>query len=65
MERAIKVGEEIIDSRSTWKIETNLGTIWVDNFYGIPLKAEADGKIYRFEQLAVNSVQDSDVNPNS
>ncbi|MBI2655372.1 hypothetical protein HYX06_03030 [Candidatus Woesearchaeota archaeon] len=65
VERAAKVGEEVIDSRSTWKIETNLGTLWVDTFYGIPLKAESNGKTYRFEQIAVNSVQDSDVVPGS
>lgn len=65
VEQATKVGEEVIDSRSTWKIETNLGFIWVDTFYGIPLKAEANGKIYRFEQISVNSVQDSDVVPSS
>ncbi|MBI2124444.1 hypothetical protein HYT92_01505 [Candidatus Pacearchaeota archaeon] len=65
VERAAKVGEEVIDSRSTWKLETNLGTLWVDTFYGIPLKVESNGKIYRFEQLAPNGVQDSDVVPSS
>ena len=65
VEQAEKVGEEVIDSRSTWKLETNLGTLWVDTFYGIPLKAESNGKTYRFEQLSVNGVQDSDVMPSS
>lgn len=65
VEQAKKVGEEVIDSRSTWKLETNLGTLWVDTFYGIPLKAESNGKTYRFEQISVNSVQDSDVVPSS
>ena len=65
VERAAKVGEEVIDSRSTWKIETNLGILWIDTFYGIPLKVESNGKTYRFEQIAVNSVQDSDVVPGS
>lgn len=60
---AKKVGEEVIDSRSTWKIETNKGFLWVDSFYGIPLKAESGGKTYRFQKIAVNSVQDSDVVP--
>jgi len=63
--QATKVGEEVIDSRSTWKLETEKGTIWVDLFYGIPLKAESNGNVYRFEQIAVNSVQDSDVVPSS
>ncbi len=65
VEQAAKVGEEVIDSRSTWKLDTNLGTLWVDTFYGIPLKAESNGKTYRFEQISANSVQDSDVMPSS
>ena len=51
---AKKVGEEVIDSRNTWKIETNNGILWVDTFYGIPLKVDSGGNIYKFEQLAVN-----------
>ncbi|MDP3765288.1 MAG: hypothetical protein Q8R04_02145 [Nanoarchaeota archaeon] len=58
-----KVGEEVIDDRSTWKIETNKGILWVDTFYGIPLKVESSGKTYRFQQISVNSVQDADVVP--
>ena len=61
--QAKKVGEEIIDDRSTWKLDTNQGILWVDTFYGIPLKIESGGKTFKFEQLAVNSVQDSDVTP--
>ena len=60
---AEKVGEEVINSRNTWKIETNKGILWVDTFYGIPLKIESGGKTYKFEQLAVNSVTDADVVP--
>src|SRR3989344_5044373 len=51
VEQAEKVGEEVIDSRSTWKLKTNLGILWVDTFYGIPLKAESNGKMYKFEQI--------------
>ncbi len=60
---AEKVGEEVIDDRNTWKLDTNEGILWVDTFYGIPLKTEAGGKSYRFQQVSVNSVQDSDVVP--
>jgi len=60
---ANKVGEEVIDSRSTWKIETNNGILWVDTFYGIPLKVESGGKTYKFEQISVNTVADADVTP--
>ena len=61
--QAAKVGEEVIDSRSTWKIQTEKGIVWIDTFYGVPLKADADGVIYKFEQLSVNSVADADVLP--
>lgn len=61
--QAKKVGEEVIDSRNTWKIETNNGILWIDTFYGIPLKVESGGKTYRYQQISVNSVQDSDVVP--
>ncbi len=60
---AKKLGEEVIDNRNTWKIETNKGILWVDTFYGIPLKIDSSGKTYRFQQISVNSVQDSDVMP--
>ncbi|MEK6983610.1 MAG: hypothetical protein AABX33_03480 [Nanoarchaeota archaeon] len=59
--RAKKVGEEIIDDRSTWKIDTDVGMIWIDTFYGVPLKIESGGKTYRFQSISVNSVTDSDV----
>jgi hypothetical protein len=61
--QATKVGEEVIDSRSTWKLQTNKGIIWVDTFYGVPLKADADGVVYKFEQLSVGSVTDADILP--
>ena len=60
---AEKLGEEVIDDRSTWKIQTNNGILWIDTFYGIPLKVESFGKNYRFQQLSVNGVTDADVTP--
>ena len=60
---AKKIGEEVIDDRNTWKLETSNGILWVDTFYGIPLKVESDGKTYKFEQISVNSIKDSDVSP--
>ena len=63
--QANKAGEEVIDDRSTWKVQTNEGILWLDTFYGIPLKIESNGKSYRFQQLNVNGVQDSDVKPSS
>lgn len=63
--KAEKLGEEVIDDRSTWKIQTNNGILWIDTFYGIPLKIEFSGKTYRFQQLSANSVADADVTPPS
>ena len=60
---AKKVGEEIIDRRNTWKIESNKGILWVDTLYGVPLKIESSGKKYRFEQISFSSVEDADVVP--
>ena len=62
---ANKVGEEVIDDRNTWKIETNKGILWIDTFYGIPLKAESGGKTYRFQQISANSIADADVTPSA
>ena len=61
--QANKVGEEVIDDRNVWKVETNEGILWLDIFYGIPLKIESGGKTYKFQQLNVNGVLDSDVTP--
>lgn len=58
-----KIGEEVIDDRNTWKLETDKGMLWVDTFYGLPLKVESGGKVYRFQQISVNSVQDANVMP--
>ena len=63
--QAKKVGEEVIDDRNTWKIETNKGTFWIDTYYGIPLKIVCNDQVYRFEQIVVNGVRDSDVTPGS
>ena len=63
LKKAEKVGEEVIDDRKTWKLDTDQGFMWVDYFYGIPLKIDSNGHIYRFEQLNVKGVADSDVNP--
>ncbi len=64
VEFAEKVGEELIEGRyDTWKLSTNQGTMWIDNFYGIPLQVESDGKLYRFQQRAPNDLKDEDVVP--
>ena len=63
VKQAKKTGEEVIDNRNTWKIETNEETLWLDTYYGIPLRAESGGKIFKFVQIAPNIVEDADVTP--
>jgi len=63
IESAEKTGEELIDKRSTWKLETNIGTLWIDSFFGVPLQTESDGIEYKFEQMIFNGVKDDDVTP--
>ena len=60
---AAKLGEEIIDDRQTWRLQTNKGKMWVDTYYGIPLKAQSNTTIYNFRLVSANDLEDSDVNP--
>ncbi len=62
---AEKTREAKIDSRATWGVETNKGMLWIDTFYGIPLKVEVDGIEYDFKKMAFNSVEGKDVFPSS
>jgi hypothetical protein len=61
-----KIGEEVIFKRNTWKVETDNGFVWLDSFYGFPLRVEDNqGNEYRFESIDVNGVKDSDLIPSS
>ncbi|HLC61315.1 MAG TPA: hypothetical protein VJJ52_07875 [Candidatus Nanoarchaeia archaeon] len=60
---AAKTGEEIIDDRQTWKLETDKGITWVDTYYGIPSKAKSGTSLYYFKLISANDLDDSDVNP--
>lgn len=63
IESAEKIGEELIGKRSTWKLSTNAGTVWVDTFFGVPLQAESSGNVYKFDKISFNDVKDEDVIP--
>ena len=53
---------EQIDRRSTSRLFTsNLGTLWVDTFYGIPMQVEFAGNLYKFSDMGINQVRDQDV----
>ena len=60
---AVKLGEEIIDEKQTWKLQTDKGTVWVDTYYGIPPKAQSGTNLYYFKLVSANTIQDSDVSP--
>ncbi len=60
---AKKVGTETIEKRAVTIIETNKGKMWIENFFGVPMKIQKDGTTYSFQQVAFNGVQDAQVNP--
>lgn len=61
------IGTEMCDvSKPCNKVEVifadgKTGYIWVDNYYGFPMKIQKAGKTYEFVAVAVNAVKDSDV----
>ena len=64
IEFAEKTGEELIEQRDTWKLLTGIGeTIWIDTFFGVPLKVEFEGNKYRFQKMTFNDVKDEEVIP--
>ncbi len=60
---AKKAGSETIDKRAVTIVETNKGKMWIENFFGVPVKIEKDGTTYSFQQMAFNGVLDTQVNP--
>ena len=59
---AERLSEETMQERKTIKLVSGeVGTIWIENFYGVPFQVEKDGKTYRFERMVFNQVKDSDV----
>jgi len=64
IESAEKLGEQTIGKRNVWKLSSsNLGTIWVDSFFGVPLQAEYEDNLYRFQEISFNDIKDEEVNP--
>lgn len=64
MEYAEKVGEELINRRSTSKLEAgSLGTIWIDNYLGVAVQTENDENLYQFRDIVLNAVKNRDVTP--
>ncbi len=64
IEFAEKLGEQLIERKNTWKLSTrNLGTIWVDSFFGVVMKAEFAENIYQFQNMVFNDLKGEDVVP--
>jgi hypothetical protein len=69
---AEKLAEEQMQMRTVWKIQYTDGpktvTMWVDDYYGVPVKIRvAEGGAvndYNFEDIAFNSVEDTDLDHN-
>ncbi|MFQ5474519.1 MAG: hypothetical protein ACE5DM_01655 [Candidatus Nanoarchaeia archaeon] len=59
------LGQEQIDNRNAVRISTRIDgrdtMIWLDNFYGLPLKVQQGDDVYTFEDMSVNSVDDADL----
>jgi len=59
---AEKIGEVTLYDRETWIIEANDGMkVWLDNYYGIPLKVELGEISYEFSYPAFNKVDDEEL----
>ena len=62
IEYAERLSEETMQDRKTIKLDSDeVGTVWIEDYYGIPFQLEKDGKNYRFETMIFNQVKDSDV----
>ena len=60
---AEKIGEQQIDRRATWKVQTNKGVLWLDTYYGIPLQVEEGGNTYNYMEVNFNGNSEADVTP--
>ncbi|MBU0461131.1 MAG: hypothetical protein KJ574_00950 [Nanoarchaeota archaeon] len=54
-----------LDGRNAIIIKTTIdgkeAEMWLDDYYGLPLQINIDGKTYRFQDLSANSVDDEDL----
>jgi len=60
-----KLNTELVENKPSihysFTLNNKTGEIWIWEHYGLPIKIILDGKSYEFRNLAVNSLQDSDV----
>lgn len=60
---AEKIDERQVEGRNSIYLETNIGKITVESYYGFLYKIEDGKKVWEFSDAAFNSVKDSDVTP--
>lgn len=59
---AEKKGEARLGDRDVWILQMNGNvTMWVDTFFGVPLRVDKDQERHEFQNPAFNSVTDEDV----
>ena len=58
---AEKISEAIIENRNVWQLKTETGSLWVDTYFGVPLRVDAGAERHEFQNIVFNSVADGDV----
>lgn len=57
------IDERQVEGRDAFYLETNIGRITLESYYGFLYRIEDGKKIWEFTDAAFNSVKDSDVTP--
>ncbi len=59
---AEKISEAKIGERKVWQLKTDEGvSLWVDTYYGIPLRVDVGSERHEFQNIIINSVADGEV----
>ncbi|MDA1196657.1 MAG: hypothetical protein O2779_01705 [Nanoarchaeota archaeon] len=58
-----KLGERRVEDRDTLILDTNIGALFVESYYGFLYQIEKDGERWVFSDASFNSVKDSEVLP--
>jgi len=59
---AEKISEAKIGDRAVWQLKTKDGAnLWVDTYYGVPLRVDVGNERHEFQNLIFNRVQEKEV----
>lgn len=59
---AEKISEAKIGTRSVWQLRTPEGIdLWVDTYYGVPLRVETGTERHDYQNVLFNSIEEKDV----